>query len=83
MSNKQGFIIIFLYCQGNIWKYRKFNGYKAGKTRHWGTKCLRHFNSPSPSFMRGIRGFFCMTGMPVIQKKPPAFCAGGFHAVRM
>ena len=21
-------------------------------------KCLRHFNSPSPSFMRGIRGFF-------------------------
>ena len=22
------------------------------------TKCLRHFNSPSPSFMRGIRGFF-------------------------
>ena len=21
------------------------------------TKCLRHFNSPSPSFMRGIRGF--------------------------
>lgn len=23
-----------------------------------GTKCLRHFNFPSPSFMRGIRGFF-------------------------
>ena len=23
-----------------------------------GTKRLRHFNSPSPSFMRGIRGFF-------------------------
>ncbi len=22
------------------------------------TKRLRHFNSPSPSFMRGIRGFF-------------------------
>ena len=21
-------------------------------------KCLRHINSPSPSFMRGIRGFF-------------------------
>jgi Zn-dependent M32 family carboxypeptidase len=21
-------------------------------------KCLRHFNSPSPSFMRGIRGLF-------------------------
>ena len=38
MSNKQGFIIIFLYCQGNIWKYRKFNGYKAGKTRHWAKK---------------------------------------------
>lgn len=43
MSNKQGFIIIFLYCQGNIWKYRKFNGYKAGKTRHWAKKSRQPF----------------------------------------
>ena len=41
-------------------KLAKFYGvtadYLLGLTER--TKCLRHFNSPSPSFMRGIRGFF-------------------------
>lgn len=26
-------------------------------------KCLRHLNSPSPSFMRGIRGFFLLLNL--------------------
>lgn len=33
--------------------YRRLLGTTGGKK-----KCLRHFNSPSPSLMRGIRGFF-------------------------